>query len=341
MTVSIPADSSAQGALAHYGRRFAESSWTALGNAGGFSGAQIWRGEIAGGDRYCLRAWPSGKMTEERLPIIHQAMAALGSLTFVPDLVRTTKGVTWVSSGENLWEITDWMPGKSDFHANQNNARLFAAMRALAMMHEKLKPTREVVAPAPAVKRILRALRNWRELLQSGWKPNFKLPQPGPITGFARRAWKAISSNTYSIEFTLMDWETRPLPVQLCLCDVWHDHILFEGDAVTGVIDYGAVKPDCVAVDLARLLGSMIPDQPERMHDALSVYSAIHPVPSEVLKLTAVLDHAGSTIGLTNWLRWLYLDTRNYSESASVAKRMQALLKRVETKQSAAFSSWS
>jgi len=338
MIVSIPADSAAQDALAHYGRPFAEASWTALGNAGGFSGAQIWRGQIPGGDRYCLRAWPSGKMTEERLPIIHQAMAALGTLPFVPDLVRTKAGVTWISSGDNLWEMTDWMPGKADFNSHPTNSRLFAAMRSLAMIHEQLKPARATLAPAPAVVRILRALRNWRNLLNSGWKPDFKLPQPGPITGVARRAWDAISSNTYSIEFALLDWETRPLPVQICLCDVWHDHVLYEGDTVTGVIDYGSVKFDCVAVDLARLLGSMIPDQPDRMHDALSVYSAIHPVPSEVLKLAAVLDHAGSTIGLTNWLRWLYLDTRDYSESASVAKRMQALLKRVELKRSSKFS---
>ncbi len=213
-------------------------------------------------------------------------------------------------------------------------------MRSLAMIHDQLKPPREILAPAPAVTRILRALRNWRILLNSGWKPDFKLPQPGPVAAFARRAWDAISSNTYSIEFSLLEWESRRLPVQLCLCDVWHDHILYEGDAVVGVIDYGAVKPDCVAVDLARLLGSMIPDQPERMHDALMVYSAIHPVSSEILKLAAVLDHAGSTIGLTNWLRWLYLDDRRYAESASVAKRMEALLKRVERKRSAALNAW-
>ncbi len=120
--------------------------------------------------------------------------------------------------------------------------------------------------------------------------------------------------------------------MQYCLCDVWHDHILYVGDEVTGVIDYGAIKPDCVAVDLARLLGSLIPDDSERMQQALAIYSAIHPVPSDVLRLSAVLDRAGSVVGLTNWLRWLYLEKRPYSEAAGVARRMETLLKRVEMK---------
>ena len=47
----------------------------------------------------------------------------------------------------------------------------------------------------------------------------------------------------------------RPVPFNLCIGDVWHDHILFEGDAVTGMIDFAAAKVDHVAADLARLLG--------------------------------------------------------------------------------------
>ena len=103
------------------------------------------------------------------------------------------------------------------------------------------------------------------------------------------------------------------------------------------MIDYGSVKPDCVAVDLARLLGSMIPDQPERLHAALAIYSIIHPVPEDVLKLAAVLDRAGSIIGLTNWIRWLYQENRSYSASASVARRMEALLNRVEKRKAMRF----
>ena len=175
-------------------------------------------------------------------------------------------------------------------------------------------------------------MREWRDLIQCGWKPDYDLPLSELIHLYARRAWDAVAVNAYSVEFSLAEWEARMLPVQLCLCDVWHDHILYEGDRVTGVIDYGAVKSDCVASDLARLLGSMIPDEPERMQMALAIYSAGQPVPGDVLKLVAVLDHAGSIVGLTNWLRWLYLDKKSYGDLTRVASRMEAMLKRVEKK---------
>lgn len=323
-----------------YDSQYAEAIWTPLGNAGGFSGARLWRGETADGRQFALRAWPTRTMNAGRLQMIHRATSALSCFSFVPGLVESQAGETFVQIDYPFWEITEWMPGTADFHQMPTDARLFAAVRSLAMMHERLAPAKETFAPCPAVRRILAALRDWRDLLQSGWKPNLRLPLPQPIPALARRAWEAIAVSTYSIEFTLAEWEQRPMPVQVCLCDIWHDHVLYEDNEVTGIIDYGAVKPDCVAVDLARLLGSMIPDQSERMHAALGIYSAIHAVPSDVLKLASVLDRAGSVIGLTNWLRWLYLDEREYVESAGVAKRMTALLNRAETKVPTGFFPW-
>jgi hypothetical protein len=337
MTLSLPTDPNLGGVLKHYGSYFAKAAWTGLGNAGGFSGARLWRCETADERRWCLRHWPIARTTEDRLRTIHRAIRLMEPLSFVPKICPTGSGSTWIQFDDAFWELTSWMPGTADFHRKPSNARLFAAMRCLALMHERLRLAGSAVAPCPAVKRILRAMRGWRELLQSGWEPDFELPRPDPIPSIAHRAWNAIAVNTYSIEFALVDWETRPLPVQLCLCDIWHDHILYEREEVKGVIDYGAVKPDCVAIDLARLLGSMIPDQPERMHEALAIYSAIHAAPGDVLKLAEVLDRASAIVGLTNWLRWLYLEERSYSEAAGVANRMETLLKRVETQKPAAF----
>jgi homoserine kinase type II len=93
------------------------------------------------------------------------------------------------------------------------------------------------------------------------------------------------------------------LPLQPCLRDIWHDHILFTGNEVTGLIDFGAVGIDTPATDIARLLGSLIPNPRsrsgegpgERQHNAerwqtgLAAYSATRPLsPHDSLAVAAI-----------------------------------------------------
>jgi len=328
--VDLALDRTARRVLERYPLELSSASWTSLGNAGGFSGARLWRGVTLADEQLCLRAWPYARMTDVKLNQIQRAMS-VSRLPIVPELWGTSDDETWVMADDRYWEITTWLPGTADFHQNPSDERLFAAMRALAAIHERWLPPQPLTAPCPAVRRIIKALRSWRELVQTGWQPDFDLPLTPEIHAVARQAWEAIFANIFATEFALHEWENRPMPVQVCLCDVWHDHILYVGDEVTGVIDYGGVKPDCVALDLARLLGSMAPDQTERTDAALAVYTALHPVPAEVLKLVPVLDRCGAVVGLTNWIRWLYLDRRSYDDLPRVTERLEKLLGRVAT----------
>ncbi len=339
MTTDSRIDPAAREVLGSYAPEVAEARWTSLGNAGGFSGARLWRGQTADGQSLCLRAWPVGRTREDRLRIIHQAQRYC-DLPIVPRLHPTRTGGTYVQRGEQFWEVSDWMPGRADFHLQPSDARLFAAMRALSAVHECLQPSPPREAPCPAVGRIITAFRAWRELVASGWKPDFRLPYPYEIHDRGRRAWNMLLGGALIAEYSLLEWTTRDVPIQLCLCDVWHDHILYEGDEVTGVIDFGAAKLDCVAIDLARLLGSLIPDEPERMNRALAVWSALRPAPRAVLDLVPILDRAGIAVGLSNWVRWLYLDQRPFSDERQVARRMDALLRRVEKKPASGLLPW-
>ena len=98
-----------------------------------------------------------------------------------------------------------------------------------------------------------------------------------------------------------MAWRSAVL--QPCLCDVWHDHVLFEGDAVTGLVDYGGVKVDNVATDLARLLGSLAGDDPVLRDAGLRAYSRLRPLSLAEEALVPVLDRTGTLLGIANWLR--------------------------------------
>jgi Ser/Thr protein kinase RdoA (MazF antagonist) len=118
--------------------------------------------------------------------------------------------------------------------------------------------------------------------------------------------------------------------LQPCLCDLWHDHLLFDGDRLTGIVDYGAVKVDHVAVDLARLLGSLVGDDADRWEEGFRAYRAVRPLSPDEERLAGVLDRAGTLLGAANWLRWLFHEGRTFDDLEAVANRLRSLMERIE-----------
>jgi Ser/Thr protein kinase RdoA (MazF antagonist) len=103
--------------------------------------------------------------------------------------------------------------------------------------------------------------------------------------------------------------------------------MLYEGDRITGIIDFAAAKADHVAVDLARLLGSLIPGDATRTNTAMQAYAAVRPLPHP--ELVPMLDRTGVVVAVTNWLRWLYHDGREYPDRNAVAERLAGLVRRI------------
>jgi homoserine kinase type II len=250
--------------------------------------------------------------------------ARMAGVRFVPLVEQTQYGATVVMGG-GVWDVTEWMPGRPNFHANPTDARLFAAVEAVARLHEawsRLTPPGP--APCPAVERRWRALAEWDRLVAAGWRPR---PTPDdPVAPHAEAAWARLPELASQARAALLPWLHAPVPVQPCLCDVWHDHVLFEGDRVTGLIDYGAAKVDHVAADLARLLGSLVPGEPERVAAAVRAYERIRLLPQS--ELVELLDWTGVVVGVSNWLRWLYHDGRAYVDRSAVATRLGRLIRR-------------
>jgi homoserine kinase type II len=121
------------------------------------------------------------------------------------------------------------------------------------------------------------------------------------------------------------------MSLQFCLCDIWHDHVLFDGDKLTGLVDYGGVKIDHVAVDLARLLGSMVEDRADLRTAGLEAYQRIRPLSLQEEELVSVLDETGTLVGLITWLKWLYVDDKQFDDRKAAARRLQMLVRRVES----------
>ncbi|HJZ90526.1 MAG TPA: phosphotransferase [Gemmataceae bacterium] len=328
MPVPDPGNLDPRAVVAAYSPSVAAARWTSLGHAGGFSGSRLWRGVGADGREFCLKAHPPAADPERLERVVHRWMeiARSAGLDFVPAVERARGGGTVVYHDGRAWEVTAWMPGRADFRDRPTDARLSAAITAIAQIHSAWSET-QPPSPCPALVRRWRALLDWEELLTAGWRPRFD--GADPVRPHAEAAWTLLPTVLPAVWPPLMHWLRQPVPTQPCLCDVWHDHVLFNGERVTGVIDYAAAKVDHVAVDLARLLGSLVPGDRKRMDVGLRVYASVRPIPHP--ELVPLLDWTGTIVAAVHWVRWLYHDGREFADRAAVANRVAEVVRRMQT----------
>ncbi len=304
----------------------------ALGNRGGFSGARVWRVEV-GASAFCLRAWPARQSDPSRLDFVHGLVrrARAAGLVFVPAVVSTVDGRSHTAHADRLWDLTEWLPGRADFHAAPGAERLAAAARALARVHAAWENARAPeTGVCPAIVRRLTAAAEWRELRRSGWRPRRDSADADPVRPLAERAMPLVDRLVRTIAEQLRPWRERRWPLQPCHCDVWHDHLLFEGDRLTGLVDYGAAKVDHPSVDVARMFGSLVPDDPSAWRNGVAAYRAVRPFGDEEIDLALALDNTGAVIAAATWLRWLYEEFRPFEDRTAVAGRLTALVERME-----------
>jgi Ser/Thr protein kinase RdoA (MazF antagonist) len=315
----------------------------ALGNRGGFSGAALWRVKHSGSD-LCLRAWPvdsETKISRQRLSRIHSLIkfARNNDLTFIPDVLQTQDGSSFVERADRLWDLSTWMPGAAANPTHVTKAQVEAAFIALARLHAAWTTAGSSHGPCPGTNRRLNGFHEWESRVRIALD-SLHLARlqrsPGsaanddPAKACAQRAWQLLEIHAGKIPIKLSPWTNRAVPLQPCLCDIWHDHVLFEGDFVTGLVDFGGVKMDQVAVDLARLLGSLVEDRAELRAAGLEAYRRIRPLSLEEEELVSVLDMTGALVGLMTWLKWLYVDDKPFENRLSATRRLQALVDRVE-----------
>jgi Ser/Thr protein kinase RdoA (MazF antagonist) len=125
---------------------------------------------------------------------------------------------------------------------------------------------------------------------------------------------------------------TAPLKVALqpCIRDIWHDHVLFTGNEVTGLIDFGAMRHDNVACDLARLIGSLVGDREAEWFAALQAYAAQRPLTTDENLLIRAFDQSGVLMSGLSWLQWICVEGRQFDDQQQVLCRLDDNLRRIE-----------
>lgn len=305
----------------------------------GFSGARIWRVETLAGP-CALRRWPDDGPAANRLHGLHALLQHLqdSGLNFVAVPHRNRAGSTLTRHRDAWWQLEPWLPGTADDCGNVSRPRLSKAMQTLARWHVAARtfvpeaaaqtwfagpdrgPAPAIVERAEKLKDMLRrisAVSTPHHLLTGEWNDVFQRL----LTGCRQRGPALLPQLEQAREI--------PVPLQVCLRDVWSDHILYTGDKVTGLIDPSAARIDTVATDLARLLGSLIGDDAEAWDFALAAYQQERPLAQEEQRLAPLLDQSGVVLSGWTWIEQLSRPVADLL-SPRLLTRLRAIADRLE-----------
>lgn len=246
--------------------------------------------------------------------------------------VETNRGETFFWFDGHFWELANWIPGRADFHDDPTEAKLSAAMQALAEFHQAV--ANHPSAPSePAVSPGLQQRMRQLQLLQRGGIEQLRSavedqidPQFGAIV---RRMLKWLPEATSHANRVAQSAPNVAVPLQPAIRDIWHDHVHFQGEQVTGIVDFGSMRIESVSGDIARLLGSLLRQGLSGWSGGLAVYEKIRPLSSVERALLPVFDSTSIVLSAANWLSWLFLERRAFDDSEAVSRRLHEVESRL------------
>lgn len=305
-----------------------------LGGGGGFSGASFWRITAPAG-RLCLRRWPPEHPTPQRLQYIHAVLRHVQQqgVAGLPCPLETRQGRSFVDCQHHLWELVPWLEGEADRGRVSGPARLVAAMQALARFHAAAAsfPSAEAArGPSPALAQRLALLQSLLGGDAQRISAAVSAQHGGELVRLARRLLELFELAVPLVARRLEPATRIVVSLQPCIRDIRREHVLYQGDQVSGLIDFGAMSHECAASDIARLLGSLVQDDANLWRQGLAAYLAVNDLEVETQQLIGVFDQTAVLLSGTNWLRWLYLERRQFEDLQGVQERLNQTLQRLE-----------
>jgi len=305
----------------------AETTFEPHVTSSGLSGAVIWRVTHAS-QTFCLRRWPREHPGPEKLSDVHHLLRHVQQqgIDFVPVPLVTSQGRSFLVFDEHLWELSPWLPGEAYHRGPPNPAMQLAAMRCLARFHQAAQShPGATTGPAPG---LLSRRETLRELRAGGLQNLRQAVLAKPASEWGAIAGKLLGEIKRALPTVLRRLESSAdvvLPLQWCLRDVKRDHVLFEGERVSGLIDFGATAIDSVAGDIARLAGSLAGDARDQWPPLIDAYHLCRPLSAEERRVIELFDAGGTLAAASNWLRWLLIDGREFPHVRAVQNQLEGL----------------
>ncbi len=275
---------------------------------GGLSQSFVFRCSSPAGPS-CLRGWPSKAYPQQKLDLIVAALSTArdSGIHFVPAYFYNSDGSIFVDDGQLQWELTEWLPGSPNYLANPSPARLESACRSLADIHAAWSRS-ATLGCSPAVRQrcdLLAAVLDGEEV--RAWRPKCSDEVERTLIGETVDQVNRHASNCFS---QLLQISSETVTLHSCIRDIRCEHVLFTGERVTGIVDFGALRIDEPATDLARLLGTC---EPLDHHTWLKGFESYCENTSTIqLRRVAILDYASCLLSAVQWARWLVVERRAF-----------------------------
>ena len=294
----------------------------------------------------CLRRWPQVHPSLTGLQAIHGLLSHVTAQGYeiVPMPRETRYGETYFVYEDHLWELTSWLPGEASFASDPTALKLTAAMQALARFHQAAQTYRPAssntggfagetarLAPSPGLQQRLTMIKSLQQgELQQLWSKT-RTAEASDLRELAFELLEGTGRSVDSVGSYLEQIVDVPLPLQWCLRDVRHDHVLFTGEEVSGLLDFGAVAVDSVAGDLSRLLGSIVNDHAETWQAGIVAYSKVRQLSLAEQRAIIGFDHGGLLCSATNWVRWLFVEGRSFPQIHALHAQLLWLRDRLQS----------
>jgi Ser/Thr protein kinase RdoA (MazF antagonist) len=299
-----------------------------LGNAGGLSGAKLFRFR-SGRGQLVARRWPDAGRSLADLAIIHGQLRKAGDLGFVPVPLLALDGRTAIEFAGHVWEIAPWLAGTADLDRPPSPIHLRLMFGGLAAFLNRVGDV-QAIGPSPGLARRLADLGRLRLGDFGRIRERIAAHLTDPASSLARR-WLDRAAVLASPVFEATGMAARlNLPVQPCLRDARPDHFLFEGDRLSGLVDFGAMGVDTVAGDLARLLGEAVgPDRPAR-RAAFAAFEAIRRLAPEELQAIEAFERANALLAPSVWIDRHFFERRAFDDPTTTVVGLARCLDRLD-----------
>lgn len=257
-----------------------QAKWTVV-TTSGFSGATIWRSDSG----LSAKRWPAW-VSAERLQAIHAAQRELAPLDFVPRLIPDRFGQTGIDRDGFRMDVSTWCAGQPN-PGIWTLPAIDAAVQAIVGSHRLWQGTMAADRPPSVVGRRLSLLAEYESRSNAGHPP------------IVAEIEAAIGPHRFEASRRLRQFRNHASITQTIWSDLHREHVLFDQDRITGLIDFGAVREDHPGCDLVRLFD----DEPSLMI-ALDCYEKYRPNVID-RQLTIALAETAAVVNLAAWVRRL------------------------------------